>query len=256
MKRRIEHLEATLAQSHTPSSTTWPNKRRKSQPASPWSERSPQQEPVAPVSPHNKNSSPQSPTRHASTRTRSPLRQALGRSWLFKDMQLLSRKSQQWISSRTGQDNVLERFRLFEDIEDAVPRARHRPPKNTNQDRNIPEESLPRELLSKGRKFSSSFACPLPDERLWEVLLEEAYSSVPPAASVACVWALHAYMSSRSNVEEGFETVNGKHCAIKSQSLIGETLGEPSLEVLQATLFLVSPPTIYMLCQSLTHCVI
>lgn len=169
--------------------------------------------------------------------SRTPLRHHLGHFWISKDTQLLSRQGQKWISSKTGKENALENFGLFEN-DTSVAAACCTQPRRSHTQPTLLDNRKTLKILEVLLKSGSTSNCLLPSEELWKCLLDGC--DTPSRALVACVWALSAYMSVQSNDQDGFADVDSYHCATMARSTIAQMLGKPSMELVQAVLLLVS----------------
>ena len=169
--------------------------------------------------------------------SRTPLRHHLGHFWISKDTQLLSRQGQTWIFSKTGKENALENFGLFEN-HTSVAAACCTQPRRSHTQPTLLDDRNTLKILEALLRSGSTSNCLLPCEELWKCILNGC--DAPSRALVACVWALSAYMSVQSNDQDGFVGVDSYYCATMARSTIAQMLGKPSMELLQAVLLLVS----------------
>ncbi|POR33856.1 Uncharacterized protein TPAR_05949, partial [Tolypocladium paradoxum] len=173
--------------------------------------------------------------------------QHLGLNWYFKGMQILSERGREWISSRTGQEAVLDTFLLFDFKVDRLssttsPTQFDVPQQELSE---LPEEHATHKAMDTLYHSSLQFSLPVLDRDLFQETMTKAYglpvdtnSSQSRVPAKACVWALHAIASRLQRVWNPSLLTDGEKCASRAQALLGLVAEESNSEALQAVLLL------------------
>lgn len=211
LSRRVEQLEAELARRNP-----------EGQLASPESDATRTEESVA----SQKEFSAQEVSQSESD---VPSSLQLGRSWYFRGMQILSKKGQQWIESKTGQTAPLKKYVAFDGVKVQTASSQE----NRGPARTLPDKQATNAIIDAFFKHSVH---PVLDHTLIDATVEEAYSLPKSLPAQACVWALHTWSDSPSTKAQTYEA----EAVVQCRSLLERMGWEPSLEALQAILLLVS----------------
>ncbi|OAR01530.1 hypothetical protein LLEC1_01507 [Akanthomyces lecanii] len=158
----------------------------------------------------------------------SPLQ--LGRSWYFRGMQILSKKGQQWIESKTGQIVHLKKYVTFDGV--GRPTASSQASRGLALERALPEKHATHALVDAFFKHSVH---PVLDRTLIDATVEEAYCRPQCLAAQACVWALHTWSFTPFTKVQTCDA----EAAVQSRLLLEKLGWEPSLDALQAIILLV-----------------
>lgn len=175
--------------------------------------------------------------------------QPVGLSWYFNGMLILSERGREWISSRTGQAAVLDKFLLFvlqmDWLSSTTSPTQFDVPHQEFND--LPEERATHKAIDILYISSLRFSFPVLDRDLFQETMTKAYelsaypnSSQSQPSSKACVWALHAVTSRVQRVRNPSPLTDAETCASRAQALLELVAEESSIEALQAVLLLVS----------------
>jgi len=172
--------------------------------------------------------------------------QHVGLNWYFKGVQLLSERGRQWISSRTGQEAVVNMFLLL-NLEVDRPPFTISPSFGPQQELSeLPDEHETHKAMNILYHSSLQFSLLVLDRDLFQETVTKAYrppadtnSSQSQLSAKACVWALHAITSWLQRVWGSSLLTDGEKYVSRAQALLG-LVAESNLEALQAVLLLVS----------------
>lgn len=174
-----------------------------------------------------------------------------GVNWYFKGMQILTQRGREWISTRTGQIAVFDKFPFLgssvDRLTSTTPTIQLWPSQQDVDD--LPEIHTTKTAVDILYQSSLRFCLPLLDWDLFQETITKAYrvplgvnqshSQIP---AKACVWAVHAIVNRSEWLRDpnsGDGEMYGERCVSKAQALLGLVAEEPSLDLLQALLLLV-----------------
>lgn len=177
-------------------------------------------------------------------------------------MQILSERGRQWISSRTGQGVILDKF-LFFNLN--VNRLSSTPltiqlygPRQELGE--LPEEHATQKAMDILYYSNLKFGIHVFDRDLLQQTVAKAYrfpadisSSKLQISAKACVWALHSITDWLQRIRNQSSFIDSENCFNRAQALLGLVVEDSTLEVLQAALLLVSRISANLLNSNVNH---
>lgn len=183
---------------------------------------------------------------HARPGSQWSLRHHLGQKWYSRGMDILSQAGRAWIHSKTGQDDVLESFMLFEPRSNASMALTQHSQSSCDSIGELPPESLIRKAADVLHRTSLTFPGLALDQSLVDDTLTKAYQSPIRTAfsysqlsAKVYVWALYAVASLSKEARALSEAWRGYEYAEKAQSYLGGLTKESTLDNIQAILMIV-----------------
>lgn len=169
----------------------------------------------------------------------------LGNSWFFKGVGILSLRGQEWISDGSGERIFLDKFEIFGNP--TGPRQ-HAMPTMPTQSLVLPPEYTSRYLVNVFFASKTSVVFPILDRSLLEHTIAKAYGTEPSdpasrASAEACLWAMFALVGFTKEAQEIDTIPEASECARQAKRLLFMLDGSVYLDILQATMLLVSSIT-------------
>lgn len=159
-------------------------------------------------------------------------------------MPILSERGREWISSKTGQEGILNKSLLFDLPVHQLSSVTAELNVSHQNLTELPDEDATHNAIDSLYHSSLRFSFPAFERSHFQETLTKAYglSAYPNsnAAAKACVWAVHAVANHLQYVGNKHPLMDGERCVSKSQALLGLVGDESSLDALQAVLLLVS----------------
>ncbi|KAM3519320.1 hypothetical protein NHJ13051_007576 [Beauveria bassiana] len=235
LTRRVEQLENDLARRDVEQQLASPSTEQKSSPNS-QTQRTPSH-----LESQVADSLTEDVFSKSASRTPRLSHQQLGRNWYFRGMQILSRKGQDWIEAKTGQESPLEDYVTFEAQGDRYTytnsQAKH--DLSALPARELPEKRATLAIIDAFFDSTADVCFPVLDRALISATVDQAYCPSSAAQSLpaqACVWALNSWTRFFSLPAGLLTGVGVEACIGECKSILEKCHSEPSLEALQAIL--------------------